>query len=131
MRGSTFTFGPSGFDRWNTGKIPLFRFSFLPLSLSLVALPSLFFSLFLSFPYPLNPPLLVCSYLIFSFHFLLFLSFFFIFLFLHFLFWITITRMVHKWETSSPLPPCHMPLPQIFLISKFFFIFPYVTHGLM
>ena len=139
MRGLTLTLGPSGFDRRNNGKNPPFsflsHFSFSlypipPLFLSLFALT--FFSLFLfSFSFrslSTESP----SPCLFLSHFLIFLLlFFFLFLFLHFLVWITITRMVHKWETSSPLPPCHMHPPQIFLISNFFFIFPYVTHGSM
>ena len=120
MRGSTFTLRPLGFNRRNTKKIPIFPFSLIFLSLSLSNSSSL--------------PFLVCyplSYLFFfPFSFLLFfpflihriplslfvpISFFFFFLFLHFLFWITITHMVHKWETSSPLPPLPLVILTFFL----------------
>ena len=83
MRGSTFTLGPSGLDRQNTGKILLlflspFFLSLYPTSpLSIVCFPSSFLFLF-SFSFlslsTTLPSFLVCSYLIFLFifHFFLF-----------------------------------------------------------
>ena len=111
------------------GKSPLFvSLPFLSLSLSIrfllyslpVCRPSFFFFLFFFFllflihriPLSLFAP---THFLISSFSLFLHLLFFL-------LFWISINRMVQKWETSSPLPPLPLVILTFFLI--IFFHFP-------
>ena len=149
MCGSTFTLGPSRFDRRNAEKSPYFvslsPFSpslsdspLSPLFALLFIFPFLLFSFFL---YPLALPSLVCSILI-SFHFFpisLFsfspLSFFFLFLFfLHFLFWITTIRMDQVGETSPHFPPWPLVITMFFFLIFLFslsLLLYHVTHGLI
>ena len=134
-RGSTFTLRPSGFNRRNTGKIPLFCFSLFSLSLSLslypisplslVCFPSsfsfLFYFSFISLSTAL-PSLLVCSYLIFIFHFsLIFSCFFFLFA--------PLSSFSYPYGSSggnfpplSSLATCHH---HVFLPYFLYFLFPF------
>ena len=147
MRGSTFTLGPSRFDRWNDGKISHLFLSPLSLSLSLSdfslspLLALLFFFFFFFLPLStrttfscLFHPYLFSFLSIFSFHFFPFSLFSFSLLFI-FLFSppssFSPTRMDQVGETSSHFPPWLLVITMFFILFSFSLLLHHVTHGSM
>ena len=136
MRGSTFTLGPSRFNRRNAGKISLFV-SLSPFSLSLSLSDSVLSFSFLFFPYLPALPSLVC-FIIIYFHFFPFSFFFFSFYLLSLIFFFFIFSFGFPslvWIKWGKRPPAfllgHLSSPCFSSLFSFSLLLHHVTHGLM